>query len=434
MVNIKTVTILGGAIILALGTAACVGYGPGFKSNNNILSNYHLFAATTGSNGGSGSGTTTGTGSGSGGSGSGTTTGTGGGSGGSTVPVIFYCDTRDTNTAGTNVYSAPSVAITVTDSSGQVVCSIPNAKTDIDSNGSSDSLNLSGCSSLTAGTYGLMVTGGNSSYNLLVQDGSSISAGDQNLPLTKNPVQVNLGADGVWSSSSNIYVLWDTNTKDSPANSGTPTCAVNGASPLIVDLKAPTRNSDLVDLTPTSGGVPFNILGANAVNYGLAANTPVKISWFKNLNYGMLTLPNANGQVKGIDQLFGNNTRLPDGTFKANGYLALAYYDSNHDSVIDQNDPVFSKLRIWKTDVDNYGVASQSSQLLTLSELGITQINLKYTTVNGNASRAEGNGIRLQSTATFADGKHDMYDLWFTIKLPQKDREVKWDLAQQTQF
>src|SRR5262249_45126665 len=152
---------------------------------------------------------------------------------------------------------------------------------------------------------------------------------DGNLPLTTNPIPMAIDANGVWTTAVAINVLWDTNpkdTRDPQPNDGQSLCEADGASPLIIDLNATSKKPDLVDLTPIDKGLAFNILGENAFKFGLPANTLIQISWFKNLNYGLLALPTKDEQVTGIDQLFGNNTRLPDGTFKANGYLALAYY------------------------------------------------------------------------------------------------------------
>jgi len=401
-------------ILLASSLTAC---SMGFQSFS-PSANYHLFSnASDNSGGGTGSGSGTTIGTGSGGSGSGTTVGTGSGTTTTTtpsVPVTIYCDSVDTKQAGTNAFEAGVLTLTVTNSAGQTVCSIPSAKSDIQTTG--EDLNLSGCPDLPAGTYGFFLSASTSKDNLLLADTASDS-NEKNLPLTNKPVNATLGTDGVWTGG--IAVLWDGNPNspiDPMTNPGSSLCEAYGASPLIIDLKATRKNPDVVDLTTIAKGVSFNILGQKAVDYGLAADAPTKISWFRNTNYGMLALPAADGRVHGIDQLVGNNSQLPDGSFKSNGYQALAFYDSNHDGVIDQKDPIFSKLRIWKTDVDSFGAPTQ--KLLTLKELGITEISLKFTQASGDPRRAQGNAIRNMSTVTFADGQHNMYDLWFTLKLP----------------
>jgi len=59
------------------------------------------------------------------------------------------------------------------------------------------------------------------------------------------------------------------------------------------------------------------------------------------------------------------------------GFAALASEDKNGDGVIDKNDPIWSKLRVW---VDaNHDGKTDVGELQTLDELGITQINVKAT-------------------------------------------------------
>ena len=126
-----------------------------------------------------------------------------------------------------------------------------------------------------------------------------------------------------------------------------------------------------------------------------------------------LTLPNNNGKVLGIDQLFGNNTVGPDGKYSTNGFLALAKYDANHDGVIDSQDPVFAMLRLW-SDKNSDGVA-QPEELLTLKDMGVSQIKLYY---NRHFTEEDqyGNLTRFESIATYVDGKvRRIFDVWFAI-------------------
>jgi hypothetical protein len=58
-----------------------------------------------------------------------------------------------------------------------------------------------------------------------------------------------------------------------------------------------------------------------------------------------------------------NDGRELFGPQTGNGFAELASYDADHNGWIDENDPVFSKLRIWTQD-----------RLFTLSEKGIGAI------------------------------------------------------------
>ena len=97
---------------------------------------------------------------------------------------------------------------------------------------------------------------------------------------------------------------------------------------------------------------------------------------------GLLTLDrNGNGTVDDGSELFGNATRLSDGTRALNGYLALAELDSqvfggNEDGRIDPTDAAFGSLRLW-TDRNHDGV-SQPAELQTLDQAGLRRIGLDY--------------------------------------------------------
>ncbi len=56
---------------------------------------------------------------------------------------------------------------------------------------------------------------------------------------------------------------------------------------------------------------------------------------------------NKNGFVDDGTELFGNSTRLTDGSRATNGYLALSELDANQDGQIDVADPMYADLRAW---------------------------------------------------------------------------------------
>jgi hypothetical protein len=89
---------------------------------------------------------------------------------------------------------------------------------------------------------------------------------------------------------------------------------------------------------------------------------------------------NGNGKIDGGDELFGNYTEQPacpkERQHCENGYRALAVFDSNRDGIIDHNDAVWSKLRLW-LDLNHDGI-SQPEELFQLESLGVFSLGLHY--------------------------------------------------------
>ena len=187
-------------------------------------------------------------------------------------------------------------------------------------------------------------------------------------------------------------------------------------SPLVIQL----GNESPIRLTPPLDGIRFDIMGQNAT----PAHKPKLISWFDDTSASenfLLALPDENGQIRGIDELFGDNTTGPDGRTASNGYTALAKYDGrlarggfDHravDGLITPEDEIFDDLRLW-ADANRDGIA-QASEVSTLASRGISVIDLNYDP--NYLERDEfGNEIRMKSVVKTRDGKlHRIYDIWF---------------------
>jgi Ca2+-binding RTX toxin-like protein len=102
----------------------------------------------------------------------------------------------------------------------------------------------------------------------------------------------------------------------------------------------------------------------------------------------------GNGTIDNLNELFGGPG--------ANGFEALRVAgDLNNDGVIDSHDAIYDRLKVW-TDTNQDGL-SQAGELHSLSELGITAINLGHASVdkdsNGNRIIAEGSIVRNGETA-----------------------------------
>lgn len=195
-----------------------------------------------------------------------------------------------------------------------------------------------------------------------------------------------------------IYVLYDKRDTTQP-------CDRLSASPLFVDMGL---RGGQTELTPITQGVQFDILGQNAKP---VAHSKKQISWFKDANYMFLVKPNERGQVLGVNEMFGDNTLGPDGKMATDGFHAFAKYDSNRDSVIDENDPVFKNLRLW-SDLNLDGVA-EPGELFLLDFMGVEMIDLRYNPKYYERDKY-GNEIVYKSVVKMKDNSLRLiFDLWF---------------------
>ena len=159
--------------------------------------------------------------------------------------------------------------------------------------------------------------------------------------------------------------------------------------PILLDL---TGNG--VHMTSMSNGVLFDTDNSGTL----------KRTGWADTQSGMLVMDDGSGQIKSISQMFSEyfggqagTTGGPGQTPFKNGFAALASVDANHDGVIDRNDPIWSKLKVW---VDtNHDGKSETGELKTLDELGITSINVNATTapsgqtLDGNEVLATGSFV-----------------------------------------
>jgi len=195
------------------------------------------------------------------------------------------------------------------------------------------------------------------------------------------------------------------------------------SSPLVVQIGRKGAPANRLRLTAIRSGIDFDILGGNSFP---VAHAKKRISWLtpeSRVDNYFLVLPNAIGVIGGIDEMFGDNTRGPDGKFAANGYEALrkhdgvnklgGVYEKARDGVIDSADAVFQRLRLW-SDINGDGT-SQTQELFTLPDLGVRSVSLDFDP-NYREIDEHGNSILMKSTVTMDNGELNVvYDLWFRL-------------------
>lgn len=114
--------------------------------------------------------------------------------------------------------------------------------------------------------------------------------------------------------------------------------------------------------------------------------TPDQISLLKS-GSGFLALDNnANGKIDDGSELFGPKTD--------SGFGELREYDSDENAWIDENDPIFNKLRIWMKD------DSGNDKLMALGEVGIGAIYLGHVSTEFTLRQLDVQG-RIRDTGVF---------------------------------
>lgn len=172
-------------------------------------------------------------------------------------------------------------------------------------------------------------------------------------------------------------------------------------SPLVLDL-----DGNGIETVGTAQGVRFDLA---------ATGQSAQIGWVSGGD-GLLAIDrNRDGQISDGTELFGNATRLANGSQAADGWAALADSDSNGDGVVDAADAGFADLRVW---VDaNHDGKSDAGELHTLADVGVSRIALAYS----NERIAQGENIfDGQGSFTRVDGTTgQMTDVWFRMQEPE---------------
>jgi Ca2+-binding RTX toxin-like protein len=191
----------------------------------------------------------------------------------------------------------------------------------------------------------------------------------------------------------------DASTEDDVRNNFQDATSVSPPSdPLVLDL-----NGDGFNILNTQNGTYFD-LDCNGFRE--------KTEWIKDDDAFLALDLNGDGKINNGRELFGDYTLLEDDSQAPNGFAALAQYDNNADSIIDENDDIFKTLLLWRDDNSN-GI-SEEVELFSLSDFGITKIHVSFETVNQryNDEILIGN---LSSFELDNGAVHNIAEYWFSV-------------------
>lgn len=172
-----------------------------------------------------------------------------------------------------------------------------------------------------------------------------------------------------------------------------------------------TRTSSSTSNTSTNrrGISPFDLASTGA---------PRRIPWPRTAGDVWLVLDrNGNGTIDDGREMFGNFTRLADGTPAPNGYVALAEWDTSGDGRLTAADMAFGQLRLWLDRVRN-GV-TDTGELIALGDAGIVELSLRYK--ESKRTDRWGNVFKYRSNVRFSSG--DMRHAW-DVYFPVPPRET----------
>lgn len=319
------------------------------------------------------------------------------------IPVLnafvnYTCATNETNRVGYNLKTITDPVYSVVDRNTREVLCSGDASSIVADIHQSKSFSLDLCAAIENSDITTMRY-----YTFILHDKSKPFTQFES-PATQGVASINITLPaGKLGANVQGSVLYDTNTLNLDPTFVNDTSCDRISSPLVINFgKMPIRLSSLFK------GVFFDILGENSTP---RAHVKRKISWIKSPQVMFLTKPNSDGQVNGINELFGDNTRGPDGQFAANGFAALAKHDSDRNGFITMGDEIFGHLRMWSdTNLDGLAVADE---LFTLDEMDIEAIDLSYDP-NYKERDRHGNMILYKSIVkTHGDEYYPMFDIWF---------------------
>jgi hypothetical protein len=108
----------------------------------------------------------------------------------------------------------------------------------------------------------------------------------------------------------------------------------------------------------------------------MRADSCISTDWPTAVTPWLVVDLDGNGTIDGGHELFGSGSRLASGRHAANGFAALAEFDADGDEVVDDGDPRFGELMLWRDwDADR---VSTPDELSSLVDSGVLSLPVEY--------------------------------------------------------
>lgn len=152
-------------------------------------------------------------------------------------------------------------------------------------------------------------------------------------------------------------------------------CTVEGGVPMWIEQPCNTPLVLSFDATPVEM-IAAESTPMATFDISMRADSCITTDWPTAATPWLVVDLDGNGTIDGGHELFGSGSRLADGQYASNGFLALAEFDADANEVVDGSDPRFGELMLWRDwDADRFSTPDELSPLL---DNGVRSLPVEY--------------------------------------------------------
>jgi trimeric autotransporter adhesin len=247
----------------------------------------------------------------------------------------------------------------------------------------------------------------NSKTNDTLSLGVGISQSDITLTLVENNLVIDINQESItlidWLLSPSKFdsVLFEDGSYLDKTLFSDLNIAIQTTPPLVLDF----NNNAITSISLDNSNTYFDYNGDGSKEH---------TAWIESGDALLAVDINKDGKINDASELFGNYTKLENGTLAVDGYEALLQYDTNSDGVINRKDSDFGNLLLWK-DINQNG-KSEEGELLNIQLSTVTSIHLYGEDgVTFEQFTENGNLISNETNYTTDNGNGLIRDVWFNF-------------------